>query len=169
MASSTVPAGYVGPSTVPAGYVGPSSSIPQPQCQPQTEPPPYAQPAPGGWPQPQWQPQPPPNWPQQPQPQYWPQGQQVPPQAYGYGVGTVVASPLTQEQINDIAWQEPRNWRCGFRYYYSSNDKRLCVPKRNGCPGRTVNHASPYWRTYILVLVLLVIATQVARIVLATS
>lgn len=43
---------------------------------------------------------------------------------------------MTQDEINESEWSNPRNWRTGL--YISKRDVRFFVPKRRGI-GETVN------------------------------
>jgi uncharacterized membrane protein len=63
---------------------------------------------------------------------------------------------LTQEQMDEREWRDPRNWRWAF--YFSRKDSRTFVPRRRGY-GLTVNFArrGTYWFFLFLLLMPLVI------------
>ena len=51
---------------------------------------------------------------------------------------------MTQKDINESEWSDPRNWRGGFlNVYVSRKDTRLFVPKRRRFLGFTVNLGHP--------------------------
>ena len=54
---------------------------------------------------------------------------------------------VSQDQINEQEWADPKNWRARFCIYSSKADTRIWVPKRNPRMGLTLNfaHRGAWW------------------------
>ncbi len=76
--------------------------------------------------------------------------------------------PMTQEERNVAAWEDPASWRLGL-FYYSNADTRPWVPKRSMMGrrrfGGTPNFAQPTARAYLMV----VLGFGLAAILLVTA
>jgi uncharacterized membrane protein len=57
---------------------------------------------------------------------------------------------ITQDKINNSEWQDPDNWGEPkyWGLYFSKEDSRIKVPKRNPSMGWTINvghRSAPFW------------------------
>jgi uncharacterized membrane protein len=64
---------------------------------------------------------------------------------------------LEKEILNRMS-QDPNNWKGMF--YFNRKDPRLIVPKFIPALGWTLNFASPYSYLFIIVLIVIIIATK---------
>ena len=67
---------------------------------------------------------------------------------------------MTQKEIDEAEWLDPRNWHSVF--YFAPGDSRVFVPKRESGVGITPNLARPIGFG-ILLGVLLILAWVIAR------
>lgn len=56
-------------------------------------------------------------------------------------------------------FNDSSHWKWGI-FYFNPQDKRLIVPKRVESLGLTINFANPWSILFVLVLILLIIATE---------
>lgn len=63
-----------------------------------------------------------------------------------------------EKEILDTMSKNPGNWKGIF--YFNRKDPRLIVPKLNPLMGWTLNFASPYSYLFLIVLVIIIVASQ---------
>jgi hypothetical protein len=82
--------------------------------------------------------------------------------------GVSALTPEQQALVNEASWNDPSNWGMCDSRYYGRADSRLWVPPRRpgGCAKRTLNHAHPIYRRFLLALILIVTFGYVLRSVL---
>ena len=67
---------------------------------------------------------------------------------------------MNQSEINQLEWQDARNWHGGWLgIYRSARDSRVWVPKRNRVMGWTVNTARRAGLAFIIGIPLLALAS----------
>ena len=75
---------------------------------------------------------------------------------------------LSQDELNQQEWDNPDNWggTSWLEFYFSKNDSRTWVPKKNPLLGKTLNLAKPESAYWILAVVLLVAVPGVLVVLL---
>ena len=72
---------------------------------------------------------------------------------------------MTQKEINESEWRDPRNWQVGWLgVYYARRDTRIFVPKRNRWLGFTLNFAHPQAVLVSILLLIVVVGAVVGSI-----